>query len=258
MKKLILFFTLFFYSTILFADYKAHNVKIGVFKNSQKLRQNIAKIKPSKYKKYLVIQKKNNLNYVYAPIRSNVEAKKALDAYKKIFKDAYITKRKIVVSEKKSFKKKHIKKKQVVKKKAEKRIVKKLPSINKAVQEKYKKVKKKPIVLTELLENNTFYICIDEISSASKERIVKMSFGEDTVSYFANKDAKTPLLIQYGVYKDMVKMKINTLDIVHIFNRLKEEKYYPVQSFIGKKKSDVLRYYLHEEDAYNYMKKNKK
>lgn len=253
MKKLILFFTIFFYSTTLVGDDSAYNVKIGVFKNSQTLHQNIAKIKPSKYKKYLVIEKKNNLNYVYAAIRSNEEAKEALDAYKKIFKDAYIVKAKILVSEKKSLQKKRINKKKV-----EKKTIKKLPTINKAVQEKYKKIKKKPIDLTELLENNTFYICTDETSCTLKDRIAKMSFGDDTVSYFSNNDAKAPLHIPYDVYKNMVKMKINSLDIVHIFNSLKEEKYYLVQSFIGKKKSDVLRYYLHKKDAYNYMKSNKK
>ncbi|CAA6812038.1 MAG: Unknown protein [uncultured Sulfurovum sp.] len=254
MKKLILFITLLFYSTTLFGDDSAYNVKVGVFKNSQKLRQNIAKIKPSKYKKYLVIEKKNNLNYVYAPIKSNIEAKKALDAYKQIFKDAYITKRKIVVKEKKDINKKILEKKQ---KNHTNTKVKKLPKINPNVQKKYK-VKRKHIDLSGVLENNTFYLCLDETSAISKNRIAKMSFDEESVSYFSNEYASTPLSMEYHVYKDMVKMKVNSLDIVHIFNSLKEEKYYLVQSFIGKKKSDVLRYYLHKEDAYNYMKKNKK
>lgn len=88
MNKILLFLVLLFNTPNLFGAYQ---IKLAVYKDKANLKANISKVIGNSYKKNILIKEKNHLYYVTSFLYDNkAEVKKALNAYKKVFSDAFI------------------------------------------------------------------------------------------------------------------------------------------------------------------------
>ncbi len=230
MKKFLVFFMVFTYTTTLFG---AYDVKIGVYKNAKNLRANIAKIKSSKYRKYIIVQKKNNLNYVHAVIDSGVEAQKALHSYKRIFKDAFISKTQVKTKVQKKIK----------------RIV------SKPKNKKQKQKTKNTINAKSLLNHKTVYLCYDKSPERLKNRIVKMIFEEDTVNYEPLYKKNTQLDMKYTFKDANVVLNLTDINITHEINTV-NDKYLSAKNSMSGVTVYTLRYYFSKNDALEFVKRN--
>ena len=190
----------------------------------------IAKIKASEYKKNIVIEKRNEFYYVTSALyESKSEAQKALHAYKKVFKDAYIQ---------------EDVKSQVATAASEKTVSTELG----------KPQTEKPCNAEELLENKTVYLCYENGSTSAQKRIIQMDFEEEYMEYLPLKSTYDPLKISYTFKDDTVVLPISGLEFVHKIYK-KEESFLRVKSFTeGKESSYTLRYYFKKEDALEFLK----
>jgi len=228
MHKFLLLLAIFFYASTLFAG---QEVKIGVYKNTKKLHANIAKIKSSKYRKHIVVKRKNNLNYVYAVIGNNVEAKRALHMYKRVFKDAFIAKKQGRV----------------------KKTVKKVsPSLlkNARVKEKLANLNAKA-----LLENKTIYMCYEKGPKHLKERVVKMVFEKEHVIYDPLKNMSTPVNMPYEFKKNKLTLELSGMKITHKISK-KTENYLYAQSVVNGLIVNKLRYYFDKNTALEFVSRH--
>jgi len=225
MQKFLVLLVIFFYTTTLFG---AYDVKIGVYKNAKNLRANIAKIKSTKYRKSIVIEKKNRLYYAHAILPSSKDARNALHAYKRVFDDAFISK------------------KQVQTKVIIKRVFPK-------VAKKIKTQKKIQIInAKELLIDKTIYVCYEKSDDVNK-RVVKMHFEKEYIVYTSLINKNKPLKIKYTFNKENIILSLSGLEVRHKVYK-KDENILYLTSFIEGKKISKLRYFFEKKDAMNFLK----
>ena len=229
MKKQIVFLTLFLAASNLFGAYE---VKIAMYKNHHFLMAMIAKVKEPEYKKNIVIQKKDQSYYVTSPVyETKGEARKALRAYKKVFKDAFIQ--------------------DAIKQKPPTQA-----SNNAVIIEKQEPQIEKRCSAEELLANKTVYLCYENASTSAQKRIVQMDFEEEYMEYLPLKSTYAPLKISYTFKDDTVVLPISGLEFVHKIYK-KEDNFLQVKSFTdGKESSHTLRYYFKKEDLDRFINAN--
>jgi hypothetical protein len=230
----------FFVLCILFSSmlFGAYDIKIGVFQNGKNLRANIAKVKPSTFRKQIIVQKKNNLYYAHAVIfGTGINAANALKAYRKVFKDAFISGK---VREVKTKPKVKIIPKNISVKKEQKLLP--VP-----------KVKKELLDAKTLLLDKNVYVCYVNGPGHLDDRVVQMVFNEKSMVY-SPLDKKVSLNIKYKIKKDKVFLNVMDTEIIHKLVDHKEG-YITVESYIGMKKMHDLRYFFNQEDAFQYLKK---
>jgi len=237
MKKLFLLWVLIFSTSTLFG---AYDIKLGVFKNVKNLRVNIAKIKPYTLRKQIIIKNKKGFYYTHATVSgSRSQADKALKAYRRIFKDAFIAGK---------IKEHHKVKKKLRKKKI--KHVKKIKPIAKIVPVEVATMKTLDAKL--LLKNKTVYLCYEDGPAHLEKRIVQMVFNENTISYIPL-DKKEALEIDYSIKNSSVLLKLSDITMIHKIIE-KKETYLAVESYVGSKKMHTLRYYFNQEDALKFLK----
>ena len=195
MKKLLVLFSVVAHTSMLFG---AYDVKLGVYKNAKNLRANIAKVKSSKYRNYIVVQKRNNLNYVHAVIDSGAEAKKALYAYKHVFKDAFISKTQV-----------------------QNRNTKKAKRVSH--KPKTDKTKQNKMNAKLLLHHKTVYLCYDKSPKHLKNRVVKMIFEDDSVHYEPLYKKDIQLDMQYAFKENNVVLNLSDINITHEIDKANDE-----------------------------------
>jgi len=217
MQKFLALLVISFYATTLFG---AYDVKIGVYKNAKNLRANIAKIKNTKYRKSIVIEKKNRLYYAHAILPSSKDARNALHAYKRVFNDAFISQ-------------KQVETKKVIKKI---KIPKKIQTIN----------------AKELLMDKTIYACYEKSDDINK-RVVKIHFEKEHIVYTSLLNKNKPLNIKYIFNKENIILSLSGLEVRHKVYKKDENTLYLI-SFIEGKKISKLRYFFEKKDAMNFLK----
>ena len=193
----------------------------------------IEKVKEPDYRKNIFIQKKDQSYYVTSSVyETKGEAKKALKAYQKVFKDAFIQniiKQKSITS----------------------------PSNKVVVLDKKEPQAEERCSAEELLTNKTVYLCYENGSTSSQKRIVQMDFGEEFMEYLPLKSTYDPLKISYTFKDDTVVLPMSGLEFVHKIYK-KEDGFLQVKSFTdGQESSSILRYYFKKEDAMKFLKKIK-
>ena len=190
----------------------------------------IAKIKASEYRKNIVIEKRNEFYYVTSALYENQsEAQKALNAYKKVFKDAYIQ---------------EDVKSQIPTEVSEKRVISELK----------KPQTEKQCNAEELLESKTVYLCYENGSTSSQKRIIQMDFEGEYMEYLPLRSTYKPLKIDYTFKDDTIVLPMSGIEFVHKIYK-KEEKFLVLKSFTnGKESSSTLRYYFDKEDALEFLK----
>ena len=190
----------------------------------------VAKIKAPEYRKNIVIQKKGKSYYVTSAVyESRGEAQKALHAYKKVFKDAFMQKG--------------------IKSQVPREV-----SENTVITELKKPQTEKHCNAEELLENKTVYLCYENGSTSSQKRIIQMGFEGEYMEYLPLKSTYKPLKIPYSFKGDSVVLQMSGIEFVYQIYK-QEEKFLVVKSFTnGKESSHTLRYYFDKEDALEFLK----
>jgi len=218
----------------------AYDIKLGVFKNVENLRVNIAKIKPYTFRKQIIVKNKKGFYYTYAIVKGNsIQAHKALRVYRRIFKDAFIAGK---------IKERHKVKKKLRKKKI--KHVKKIKPIAKIVPAPVGTMK--ILDAKVLLKNKTVYLCYEDGPAHLEKRIVQMVFNENTISYMPL-DKKETLEIDYTIKNNSVLLKLSDITMIHKVIE-KKDTYLIVESYVSTKKMHTLRYYFNQEDALKFLK----
>jgi len=217
MQKLLLLLGIFFYSTMLFG---AYDVKIGVYKNGENLRHNIARVANIKYRKSIMVERKNHLYYAHAVLTNGVDAKNALHAYKRVFKDAFISKNQVRV----------------------KKVVKKVK-----IPEKIKHIDAQA-----LLENKTIYLCYEKGPKHLKDRVVQMVFAKEFVTYNPLKKMATPVKMPYEFKDNNLTLHLSDMKITHHIYKASPNFLY-AHSIIDGLVVNKLRYYFDEKAALEYV-----
>lgn len=230
MQKFLALLVIFFYTTTLFG---AYDVKIGVYKNAKNLRENIAKIKNVKYKKHVKIEKKNRLYYAHAVLNSNHEAKKALMAYKPVFKDAFIAKKQIVLKARKELLKSRDKPKKNM-------------QIKKAID---------TIEAEKLLNHKTVYLCYEKSPKHLKSRVARMDFSDQKVTYTPLNKKNTILDISCTFKDSKVVLKLTDMNITHEISEI-HDTYLAAKNSLAGVTVYTLRYYFEKEKALEFVKRN--
>lgn len=251
MIKLIVSLSILFYTTTLFG---AYDVKLGVYKNVKNVHANIAKIKNTKYRKSIIIDKKRNKYYVHAIIESNKEARNALRAYRRIFKDAFISKRQVRV--KKAVKKAAppVAKTAAVKESIEQNNTIQTAQIKEPIEQNQTVTKveiPKPIEKINaqaLLTNKTIYLCYEEGPAHLKGRVVEMVFEKDHVIYNPLKKMTRPVKMPYTFKDNNLTLELSGMKIIHDLYK-KEGKCLCAKSVIDGLEVNKLRYYFDKEAA---------
>ncbi|MDQ7047344.1 MAG: SPOR domain-containing protein [Sulfurovum sp.] len=182
-KKTLLLFTFIVASSNLFGAYV---VKLAVYKNYTNLMTVIAKIPDERYRKNIVIEKKDDYHYLTSTrYESKTEAKKALGSYRIAFSDAFIIK---------------VKEQEQNIVSAPEDVVVPTP-VNPNVIGLVKKRPASSLDVKHLLENKTVYVCDAKGSKKTQKQIIKVKFEKESVSY-------TKLSTQ-----------IYTIDVPYIFDR---------------------------------------
>jgi hypothetical protein len=220
MQKLVVLLGMFLTTTTLFG---AYDVKIGVYKNGENLRHNIAKVGNTKYRKRIIVERKNRLYYAHAVLTSNADAKNALHAYKRVFKDAFISKNQVQV--------KNVAKKIKVPKKTE------------------------HINAKTLLENKTIYLCYEKGPKHLKDRVVQMVFSKEHVIYNPLKKMATPVEMPYEFKDNTLTLHLSEMKITHHIYK-KASNFLYAQSMIDGLVVNKLRYYFDEKSALEYVAKH--
>jgi len=237
MKKLLALLGILFYTTTLFG---AYDVKIGVYKNAKNLRANIAKIKSTKYRKSIVIERKNRLYYAHAILPSNKDARNALYAYKRVFDDAFIAKKQVQIK---------------------KRVKKASPVVKKEKQEKVLRTQKKEkkqsniemINAQALLENKTIYLCYEKGPKHLKDRVVQMVFEKEYVIYNPLKKMSSPVNMPYEFKDNNLTLHLSDMNITHNVYK-KASNFLYAKSMIDGLVVNKLRYYFDENAALEFVK----
>jgi len=232
MKKLLVLLLIFSYTSTLFG---AYDVKIGVYQNAKNLRANIAKIKSSKYRNYIVIETKHKRHYAHAVIESGVEAKKALHVYKRVFKDAFISKTQV--------------RQKKIAKKISAPLVKKRRNEKKVVKEKIQDINAK-----ELLGDKTIYLCYEQGPRHLKDRVVEMVFEKEYVTYNPLKKMSTPVKMPYQFKNNILTLQLSEMTITHDIYK-KEPNFLYAKSMIDGLVVNKLRYYFDKRAALAYVGK---
>lgn len=227
MKTKILFLTVLLAASNLFGAYE---VKIAKYTNHTFLILAVSKIKESEYRKNIVIEKRNEFYYVTSVLYENQsEAQKALNAYRKIFKDAYIQ--------------------EDIKSQSPREV-----SVNTVITELEKPQAEKLCNAEELLENKTVYLCYENGSTSSQKRIIQMGFEGGYMEYLPLKSTYKPLKIPYIFKGDRVVFKMSGIEFVYQIYK-QEKNFLFVKSFTnGKESSHALRYFYEKEDAVEFLK----
>jgi len=215
---------------MLFAGY---DVKLGVYKNAKNLRANVAKIKSTKHRKNVLIEKRGPLYYAHAIVASKQEAKTALREYKEVFSDAFIAKEQVRMKKKKKLKK--------VFNKTKKKTLKVNKKINK-------------LNAGDLLQGKTVYLCYDKSPKRLKERVVKLVFSEKMLSYIPLDKNDTKLELGYSFEENKLTLNLPDMNITHEINAIKEG-YLEASNRVEGKNIYTLRYYFDEEDAWEFVKR---
>jgi hypothetical protein len=224
MQKLLALLVIFFYATTLFG---AYDVKIGVYKNAKNLRANIAKIKNTKYRKSIVVEKKNRLYYAHAILPSSKDARNALHAYKRVFDDAFISSKKV-------------------------KIKKSVKNASRKMSRKIARSKKiQTINAKKLLIYKTIYVCYEKSDNVNK-RVVKMHFEKDYITYTSLINKNKPLNIKYTFKKENIILPLSGLQVRHEIYKKDANTLY-LTSFIEGKEISRLRYFFEKKDAMNFL-----
>jgi len=228
MQKFLALLVISFYATTLFG---AYDVKIGVYKNAKNLRANIAKIKSTKYRKSIVIEKKNRLYYAHAILPSSKDARNALHAYKRVFDDAFIAKKQVQL------------KKRV--KKASLKVTKKV-QIPKKIQH---------INAKKLLANKTIYLCYEKGPKHLKDRVIQMIFEKEYVIYNPLKKMSSSVNMPYEFKDNNLILHLSDIKITHNVYK-KAPNFLYAKSMIDGLVVNKLRYYFDESAALEFVKRN--
>jgi len=231
MKSIFIFFSFLFATTSLVASY---TIKIAVYKDHANLMRFIAKVPKERYRKNIIIEQKNHLNYVTSvSYEYEKEVHKALRAYKKVFPDAFIEKD---IDESPTSKSK----KPLVKKEVHKKTI--------------KPVQSTPILsldAQELLGNKTVYLCKESPSKRSKKGMIELGFKDEYVLYRKLSKTASPLKMPYVFDKDSVTIVISEIEFKYKILQ-KEDHFLAVQSFVNSKKGQKFRFYFNEDLAFRY------
>lgn len=233
MKKIFILVSILTYTTTLFG---AYDIKIGVYQNAKNLRANIAKIKNTKYRKSIIVEKKQRLYYAHAILSSNKDARNALHAYKSIFKDAFISKNQVKI-----------------KKLLEKTVRKISPEVTQEVKNP-KKIQN--INAQELLADRTMYLCYEKGPKHLKDRVVKMVFEKEYVIYNPLKKMSTAVNLPYEFEDNNLTLHLSDMEIIHNIYK-KESSFLYAKSMIDGLVVNKLRYYFDEASALAFVGKTK-
>jgi len=220
MQKFVFLLGMLLTTSILFG---AYDIKIAVYQGSKNLRHNIAKVKNSKYRKRIIIEKRNRLYYAHAVFTNYADAKNALHIYQRVFKDAFISKNKL-----------HVKK--VVRNE-------KSPKITEDINAK------------ALLENKTIYLCYEKGPKHLKDRVVQMIFSKEHVIYNPLKKMATPVEISYEFQDNILMLHLSEMKMIHYIYK-KAPNFLYVQSMADGLVVNKLRYYFDEKSALEYVAKH--
>jgi hypothetical protein len=230
MHRLIV--SLIFVSTALFG---AYDIKIGVYKNEKNLRENIKKIKHTKYRKSIIIEKKNNLYYAHAVMETNKDAKNAVNVYKRIFKDAFIAKE------------------QVKSLKPVKKVAPPTPKPTPKPEQKVKKEEPKEKLFSKaLFANKKIYLCYEKGVEVMKKRVVQLDFKKEHVKYTPLEAKKKSIDIKYTFVQDNIVYPMSNLLVTHKFFEKKKD-YISGKSYINGKEAHALRYYFDKKSALAFV-----
>lgn len=225
MKKIFIFCAFIFTFSPLLASY---TVKIAVYKNHANLMKVIAKIPVTKYRKNIIIEKKRRLYYVISvPYIHKKEVYKALQAYKKVFPDAFVREVKA------------------------KNIITKPVKIENKVQKPIKSPTVPSLDAKQFLENKTVYLCKEEHSKQNKKEMIRLEFKENYVLYSKRSKNVAPLEIAYIFYKDSAILTLSGLSFKYRFVK-EEEGFLLAESFINEKKGQGFRFYFDENLAHDF------
>lgn len=213
----------------------AYDVKIGVYKNVKNLRANIAKIKSAKYRKSILIEKKQRLYYAHAILPSNKDARNALHVYKSVFKDAFISRKQVKVA-----------------KVIQKTVRKVSPMVTKTKEVKTPE-KIQDINAQELLADKTIYLCYEKGPKHLQDRVVKMVFKKAYVIYNPLKKMSTPVKMPYVFEDNNLTLELSDMKIIHTMYK-KEPDFLYAKSIIGGLVVNKLRYYFDEDAAFDFVK----
>jgi len=273
-----LFLILLFGSSLVYGNYQ---IKIGVYANKAKLKQNLSRIKPS-YRKQIVKTRKRNKTYLNSVVYvSKKRAKKALRVYKRVFRDAFIAKTRAKRTSKLS---RAEKAKKIKKEKLEKRLKKEAKAKIKAKRQKQKAlkkdlskkdaVKKKPLIEPKesvewrkpikiivppvtfdakaLLENKTVYLCYDKRKTFMKKRLMQMEFTPEVMLYKTLLNEEKPLKVPYHFDGENVVLKLSGFEFTHkiIDNNI---TFLHLKSFKEGVEGTTLRYYFDKKAALEYV-----
>ena len=219
--------------------HKQHHAKKPVAKKPV-IKKHIAK-------KHVVKKKHVKKQAVKKHLANKAKIAKKKVAHKKVIAKKVITKKPII--KKPTTKKVISKKEKVITPKKSIATALSASSILSASKHKGKKVS---LDAEKLLLDKTFYICTDKLSRNSDKSLVTMHFKKKYIEYKSKRYSKAPLHIEYSFYNEIVLLRVNGMRSAHILTEIKN-KYFLMKSFIGKKKSDVLRYYFYEEDAEKFL-----
>ena len=233
MKNIFILFVFLFATSNLFGAYQ---IKIAVYKDHANLMTYISKIYGRSYRKDIIIEKKNHLYYVTSTLyESENEVKKALNAYKKVFPDAFIgeVEQKIVVSA----------------------LAEALGQTPEPIEnEQSTAIDAKILDAKILLENKTVYICNENGSEKAKKEIIRLDFKKEYVLYSKLSRNVPPIEIPYSFDQDCLILPMSGIDFKYQIHA-QEDDFLSAKSFINDKEGKHFRYYFDEDLAFNFTKR---
>lgn len=258
MKLFLASFITLGYTTMLFG---AYDIKLAVYKNAKNLHASIAKIENVNYKKRIVIERRNHLYYAHAVIASQKEAHNALHVYKKVFKDAFISNKQVALPQ---LKPATPKKEPTVQKVQDIRKTKSQIQDEQSVQpqsqpipqspvatveKKIEEPKKKPLLDAQaLLANKTVYLCYETGPEHLKNRLVKMDFKEQNVTYDPMKKTSASIAIPCTFDKNALVMDFSGVKVAHYVTQQTSD-YLLAESIHNGMPDNKVRYYFDKERA---------
>ena len=108
------------------------------------------------------------------------------------------------------------------------------------------------IDVKEVLLLKSIYLCYEEGPAHLEQRVVRMTFNKDTISYNTLEE-ELQLDIAYKIEKNKILLTLMDTYMVHKIVHHKED-YLSVESYVKDKKMHTLRYYFSESLALKYVK----
>lgn len=233
MKQTFLLFTFLFASSDLFGAYK---IKIAVYKDHSNLMTYISKIPEADYRKNILIEEKNNLHYVTSTLyESEDEVNKALNSYKKVFPDAFIT---------------EIAQEIILSAPTEAPVQTSDPQSTEPIEKEQVNALEAKI----LLENKTVYICNEDGSKKAQKEVIRLDFKKEYVLYSKLSRDVPPIEIPYTFDQDCVILPISGIDFKYKIYQEGHE-FLSAQSFVNGKEGNHFRYYFDEDLAFKFTRR---